>query len=264
MDHYTTLGVSRDADQNTIKQAYRKLAAKHHPDRGGDTASFQKIQEAYETLSNSEKKQQYDNPHMHGHHFNGFPGGGFSFHAQGFDINDIFGQMFGNQNPFQQRQQIFRTHIDISLEDSYNGGTQVLKIQTNMGVRVINIDIPKGIQSGEQIRYDNVIEGGQLIIEFRLSPHLRFERQHNDLISSQQINVLDLITGGNFEFRTISGKSFTVEIPPKTQPYMQLKIPNQGMPIRNSTGYGDQIILIKPYIPDNIHIDVIESIKKHR
>jgi len=267
MDHYTLLGVGRNANQDEIKQAYRKLAAKHHPDRGGDTATFQKIQEAYNTLSDPEKKQQYDNPNpfnnMNGPGFNGYPGG-FSFHTNGFDINDLFGQMFGQQNHFHQRQQIFRTHLDITLEDSYNGKGHVIRLQTNTGQKVINIDIPKGIKNNDQIRYDNVIDGAQLIIEFKIQEHLKYERKGNDLYSNQQISVLDLIVGNKFDFRTISGKTFPVEVKPMTQPYNQLKIIGQGMPVPNSNFYGDQIILIKPFIPDNIDKSVIESILRSR
>lgn len=264
MDYYTTLGVDRNANPDEIKKAYRKLAAQHHPDRGGNTAKFQEIQQAYETLADPEKKQQYDNPNpgggMHGGPgFHGFPGG-FSFHGAGVDINDLFGQMFRQQNPFANRQQMFRTQIDISLDDAYTGLTQVLKLQTPSGTNVVNINIPKGIRNNEQIRYDNVIENGQLIVEFRIQSHLKFDRKGDDLYCNQQVSVLDLIAGNKFEFKTISGKTFEVEIKPNTQPYIQLKIAGQGMPIPGTDKYGDQIILIKPIIPDNIDKAIIESI----
>ena len=100
MDYYNTLGVPRDADQDTIKKAYRKLAMKHHPDHGGDPTEFQKINEAYETLSNTDKRFQYDNPSAQAQ---GFPGG-FSFNAQGFDINDIFSQIFGQRQQFHHQE----------------------------------------------------------------------------------------------------------------------------------------------------------------
>lgn len=276
MDYYTTLGVGKNASPDEIKKAYRKMAAQHHPDKGGDTAKFQEIQKAYETLSDPQKKQQYDNPNPFGpngpggmpggFHFNfgGGGPGGFGFHAQGFDINDLFGQMFGQQNPFQQRQQIFKTQISITLEEAYSGTSQVLKLQTPQGNKVVNIDIPKGIQNGQQLRFDNLIEGGQLIIEFRIAQHLRFERRQDDLYVNHQISVLDLIAGNKFDFKTISGKVLEVEVKPNTQPFMQLKIPGEGMPIMNSDRYGDQYILIKPYIPDNIDKSIIDSILKSR
>lgn len=257
MDYYTTLGVPRNASTEEIKSAYRKLAAKHHPDRGGDTASFQKIQEAYDTLGNPEKKQMYDNPQPQG--FHGFPGG-FSFHAQGFDVNDLFGSFFKQSNPFMHRTQVFRTALNINLEDAYNGKNQVLELRTPNGPKVINVEVPKGVDNGVQIRYDNVLDGATLVVEFRILDHLRFDRKGNDLYSNQKISVLDLIVGSTFKFQTISGKTVEVAVNPKTQPYMQLKIPGEGMPIHGAPGYGDQIIILKPYIPDNIDNTIVESI----
>lgn len=261
MDYYATLGVPKNASQEEIKSAYRKLAAKHHPDRGGNTASFQKIQEAYETLGNADKRQMYDNPQPQG--FNGFPGG-FSFHAQGFDVNDLFGSFFKQNNPFMQRTQIFRTAINITLEDAYNGKSHVLELRTPNGPKVINVDVPKGVDNGTQLRFDNILDGATLIVEFRILDHLRFDRKGDDLYSNQKISVLDLIVGGSFKFQTISGKIVEVDIRPKTQPYMQLKVQGEGMPHCGMAGFGDQIIILKPYIPDNIDNTIIESILNNR
>ena len=269
MDHYQTLGVAKNATPDEIKKAYRRLAGIHHPDKGGDTAEFQKIQQAYETLSDPQKKQQYDNPNPFGQNmqggFNmhGFPGG-FSFNMGGINIDDIFGQMFGQKNPFAQRKPDFKTHLSKILEEAYNGGNQVLKVQTQSGPKVINIDIPKGVKDGDQFRYDQILDGATLVVGFRIQPHLRFERKGDDLYCNQQISVLDLIAGNKFQFRTISGKTFEVEVKPNTQPYMQLKIPGQGMPISGTDQYGDQIILIKPFIPDKIDSSITESILRSK
>lgn len=260
MNHYETLGVSKDATPDQIKKAYRKLASMHHPDKGGDTSTFQKIQNAYDTLIDSDKKRQYDNPQPQFNNMNGFPGG-FQFHAQGFDINDIFAQMFGQQNSnFNPNSQVYRTRVEISLEDAFHGTSNVLKMQTSTGTKVINVDIPKGIQDGNQLRFDKVLDNGVLVVEFRIRPHLKFERRHNDLYFNQSVSVLDLIVGTKFDFTTISGRVIEVTVPPKTQPHMQLKLSGQGMPILNSNGYGDQYILIKPYIPDTIDETIIQSI----
>ena len=98
MDYYSILGVNKGASEEEIKKAYRKLAMKHHPDRGGDQTQFQRIQEAYETLGDAGRRQQYDNPQPQG-----FDHGGFQFHfGQGSHFEDIFAQ-FGFGNPFQQQ-----------------------------------------------------------------------------------------------------------------------------------------------------------------
>lgn len=262
MDHYQTLGVGKNATPEEIKKAYRKLASSNHPDKGGDTATFQRIQTAYDVLSDPQKRQQYDMPESQG--FPGFGGpGGFHFNVNGMDMGDIFNQFFGGQGPFnRQRQQkpIFRTTVAVSLLQSYLGGQHSLNLQTQQGPITANINIPKGVDNGNQIRYDNIIEGASLIVDFRIHPDLKYERQGNDLYSPFKISVLDLIVGTQVEFLTISGKTFQVVVPKNTQPFMQLKIAGQGMPIPNTNQYGDQILLLKPYIPDKIDQRIVDSI----
>jgi curved DNA-binding protein len=261
MDHYSTLGVSKNAAPDEIKKAYRKLASQHHPDKGGDKAKFQDIQAAYDTLSDTNKRQQYDNPAPQG--FGGT--GGFNMGGgvpPGFE--HIFSQMFGG-NPFAQQQQppqqqVFRTSLSVTLEQAYKGDDQSVRLQTPTNVQLVKIAVPKGIDNGNQVRIDNVIDGASLLVEFRIQNHLKYDRHGQDLHSNHQISVLDLITGTSFEFTTISGKTLEVSVKPKTQPFMQLKLVGQGMPILNSSRYGDQIILLKPFIPDTIDQRIVDSI----
>jgi len=264
-DHYKTLGVDRNASPDDIKKAYRRLAGQHHPDKGGDTAKFQQIQQAYETLSDPEKKNQYDNPNPFG---GGMPGGGFhhgfpgGFHFnQSFDINDIVGQMFGGRQPFQQQ---YRTTIWVSLEQVYSGGEQTLQMQSPNGINNVKIDIPKGVENGATLRYDNLIPNGILLIEFRVHPHQLYDRIGQNLQSVKRISVLDLIIGTDFEFTTISGKTFTVQVKPNTQPDSTLRIAGQGLPFMDEQGNGDQLILIKPFIPDKIDKQITDSILRSR
>ena len=96
-------------------------------------------------------------------------------------------------------------------------------------------------------------------MQFVVLPDLRFDRKGNDLYSSHSISVLELIAGTKFKFTTIDQRILEVKVTPKTQPYMQLKIPKAGMPDKKG-GYGDQIILLKPFMPDSISQEVISSI----
>lgn len=264
MDHYQTLGVAKNATPNEIKKSYRKLASKHHPDKGGDTATFQKIEEAYRILSDPQQRQQYDNPMPQG--FSGANGPhGFHFNMNGADLNSIFEQMFNQRGQTHHRQNpTYRTQVHITLDQSYNGGSQNLKLQTPTGNHAINIQIPRGVADGAQMRYDNIIPGSALLVDFRVQNHLKYERRGNDLYCNHSVSVLDLIVGTEFEFTTISGKTLMVKIPPKTQPYMHLKIAGEGMPTGHSSIFGDQIILLKPYIPDIIHSDITDSIMRSK
>ena len=257
-DYYSTLGIGKTANADDIKKAYRRLAGKHHPDKGGDTATFQKIEEAYRILSDPNQRQQYDNPMMQGNPFQGFPGGGFHFNMNGFNMDEMFGQMFRQHN--HQQQNTYRTSYWISLEQAYKGGEEMLKLQTPTGLHMVKVNIPKGVPDGGQVRYEKVVDSSDLIVEYRIHPHLLYERKMNDLHSNYSISVLDLIVGTTIKFTTMGEKTLDVTVQPKTQPFMHLKLSGHGMPIQGTNAYGDQIILLKPFIPDNIDSRITDSI----
>jgi DnaJ-class molecular chaperone len=265
MDYYSTLGVSRNATPEEIKKAYRKQAMQHHPDRtGGDDAKFKEIQAAYDVLSDPNKKAQYDNPAPQFSQRNFSHPGGFAFNMNGFDLGDLFGQVFGQQHPHSQpHKQVYRTQVSVSLLDVFNGTEQVLQLGTPKGTKVLNIKIPPGIRSGTNIRYENLIEEGVLVIEFIIQPDLKFDRDGDNLLSNVPVSVLDLIVGTKIEFTTINGKVLEINIPPNTQPYQQVRLGGYGMPAANG-GKGDQILLLKPFIPASIDSEIIDAIKKHQ
>lgn len=270
-DFYATLGLDRGAGPDEIKQAYRRMAAKHHPDKGGDTAEFQKIQQAYETLSDPHKKQQYDNPNPFGPGGQGGPGGfhfnfggapgGFQFHTQGFDINDIFGQMFGH-NPFRNNAATYRTAIAVTLEQVYKGDEHIINLNSPQGPKTIKVQIPQGIPDGTVLKYDNIIPNATLLVEFRIQPNDKFERQGNHLLSVHEINILDLIVGGSFKFTTISGRVLDVIVNPRTQPGAKMRLSGEGMTYQGQTG--DQYILLKPFVPDIIDSRILDAIRQHK
>lgn len=252
MDYYHVLGVPRDAPIEEIKKAYRKLAMKHHPDRnGGDDTQFKQIQEAYETLSDSEKRAQYDSPQTHQHF-------GFSHHASEYEE---FLRRFG----FGQRQQgsfkpTLRTSLAISFVDAYHGTEQFLQVAIRGESKFIKLTIPKGIQHGDVIKYDNVIDSVSVIVQFHVHPDTRFERHGINLVSVHRISVLDLIVGTSFKFKTIDQRTLEVKVAPKTQPNTPLRIPKAGIIDERNGLTGDQIILLDAYIPDTIDNNILNAI----
>jgi curved DNA-binding protein len=253
MDYYSILDISKTASPDEIKKAYRKLAMKYHPDRNnGDDIQFKKIQEAYDILGDPTKRQQYDNPP--GNHQQ------FGFNMNSADFDTIFSQFFGGRQ--HNQKQTFRTQVSVSLVDAFKGSTHVLQLTTPSGSKIININVPPGIETGDSIRYDDVIENAILLVQFVVLPDLRFDRKGSDLYSNYSVSVLDLIVGTKFKFTTIDQRILEVRITPKTQPYMQLKIPKAGMPDKKGE-LGDQFILLKPYMPDNISHEIITAINNH-
>lgn len=253
-DYYQTLGVSKTATPEEIKKAYRKKASILHPDKGGDTAMFQKVEEAYRTLSDPEKRRQYDNPQPQFNNGGGFPPG-FDF-GGGPGFHDIFAQMF-RQHHQPRPETVYKTIAHLTLEQVYNGGPLALQLVINGKPEVITIDIPENADNGVQYRY-SAIPNAQLIVEYRIHPHSKFERREYDLYATQEIDILDFIVGGNFEFSTISTKTFEVGIKSKTLPGSMVKLTGQGL--KRGAGFGDQYILLKPKFSDTIDQNVIDSI----
>jgi DnaJ-class molecular chaperone len=177
-------------------------------------------------------------------------------------MNDIFGQMFGGHPGFNGRPQqpSYRTTVWVSLEQVFNGSEQILQMKGDP--QPIKIQIPRGVEDGQTMRFDSLIKDSILIVEFRIHPHVKYQRHGYNLMSVQDVNVLDLIVGGTFKFTVISGKELEVTIPPNTQPGAQLRLSGEGLP--SNAGFGDQLILLKPYIPAIIDSHIIDAINQHR
>jgi curved DNA-binding protein len=256
-DHYQTLGVQRGATDDEIKKAYRKQAAKHHPDRGGDKAEFQKIEEAYRTLSDPQTRAQYDNPNPFGGDMGGFS---FNFNQNPFDINDLFAQAFGGgarrTGPRQMTQ--YRTQIWVTLEQVYAGSEHSLHLGNSNEIYKINI--PQGIDDGQTVRYDNLIPNAILLVEFRVHQHKIYRRKNLDIYSTEKVNVLRLIAGTSVKVTTIGGQTLDVNIPASTQPGVTLRLSNQGL-IQNGH-QGDHYVLLETEIPVTLSEQFINAVKQ--
>lgn len=256
-DHYATLGVARTASQDEIKRAFRRLASQHHPDKGGDTARFQTIQAAYDVLGDEVKRAAYDNPQPQ---FGGFGQG------QAFNIHDIFGQMFGQANPFGQQGQRrghVRMSLWINLQDVATGGTRTVTIGTQAGAQAVEINIPRGINDGDNVQYEGLGPGGtDLVVQFRVQNDANWERQGLNLIANRRISVFDLILGCNITVRDILGAELSLSVPAGTQPGTLLRLRGRGLPDRRGA-QGDAFVRVSTELPTNIAPEIREAIQKY-
>jgi len=284
MDYYSTLGVQRNATDDDIKKAYRKLAMKHHPDRGGDEATFKKISEAYDILSDPQKKQIVDlggDPKNQGGggYGNSFNQGPFEFHFGGGvppGMEDIFGRFgfgsgFGRQ-PMQKNKTLNIT-VDITLEDVLSGKdiNAEITIPGTGKRKMINISIPAGIESGQQIRYDGMgddaireLRPGDLIVNINVRPHAKFRREHNDIVLEKSVTVWDAIIGSSLDIETLDGKVLTINIPQGTKHGTVLSCRGEGLPIMRSRNRGNLLIMIKVDMPKNLSEAQLDKIKSLR
>ena len=252
-DYFNILGVGKAASEDDIKKAYRGLAMKHHPDRGGDLTKFQEIEEAYRVLSDPNQRQQWEqqsrNPFSGGQ-----PGGGFQFNFSegGMDIHDIFrgfqaGNPFGMFKQQQQRNRDLKIAIQLDLASTLEKQNKTISVQHLNGKRQeLNVEIPRGARDKMQMKYsgqgDRSVNGmppGDLYIEFQIQPYPEFQINGIDLIKNVQLDCLDAITGTEVLINGLDGRQFSWNIPAGTQTGTKFNIAGQGLwhlehPVRGS------------------------------
>jgi curved DNA-binding protein len=275
MDYYATLGLKRNASDAEIKKAYRSLAMKYHPDRGGDEKKFKEISQAYEFLSDPQKKQIIDmggdpnaQPGM-----GGFNHGPFEFHFNSNNINDLFGNFgfggFGRQP--MRRNRSLNINVEISLEDVLTGKDFTAEVSIPGKNKMINIHIPQGIEHGQQIRYDGMgddsipnLKPGDLLVNVMIREHRVFRREGTSLIVEKEISVWDALLGTSMDITTLDNKILSITIPPGTQPETVLSCRGEGLPNMRTKSRGNLLIKIKVSIPKNLDATQVEVIKKIR
>lgn len=254
MDYYNVLGLNKNATTDDIKQAYRKLASKHHPDKGGDTADFQKIQEAYAILGDEQKRKEYDNPQQN-----------IKFNFSNInDINDIF-QQFGfnpfNTDPFQAhrrpKNQDIRIEVECTLEETLVDQDKTINIRLPNGFnRTISIRIPMGITNGTVVNYPglgdasiNSLPSGNLLVHIKVLKHPVFEVHGLDLYKNYKINALDAILGCDIAVESLDKRLYNIRIPAGSQHHTKFKIPGKGLPGFQVDIQGNMIIVLEIEIP---------------
>jgi len=276
-DFYEVLGVNKNATQAELKKAYRQLALKYHPDRNkaADAATkFKEISEAYEVLSNPEKKQTYD---QYGHaafdpsqgfgaggpfgggqqtyrqgpftytYTTGGQGGGFDF--GGFsDPFEIFESFFGGGSPFRQARQLPRYGIQIDFMEAAKGCERTLVHQG----REYTIKIPAGSDDGTRIRFE------KFYVTIEVRPDRRFKRDGLDIFIDEPISFSQAALGSVVIVPTIDGE-LKLKVRPGTQSGTLIRLRGQGMPVlrggglpRRQAGRGDQYVRLIINIPEHL------------
>jgi len=279
-DYYKVLGVKRDASEKEIKQAFRRLARQHHPDvNAGDKsaeAKFKEISEAYEVLSDKDKRQKYNKYGDQWQYadqfeqaqqqspFRGYTRGGngvrFSF---GDDLNDIFGDLFGGGGATYSRRATARPRrgrdidypLEVTLEEAYNGAARTISFN---GSKRIEVKIPPGVKTGSRVRVAGKGEpgfsggsSGDLYLVVTVKPHPRFERKGDDLYVEAPVPLTVAVLGGEVQVDTLKGKVM-LRIPPETQNGNTFRLAGQGMPRLGKSTRGDMLAKVKVVLPHKL------------
>ncbi len=300
-DYYKILGVDKNATQDEIKKAYRKLALKYHPDRNpGDKAAeekFKEITEANEVLSDPEKRKKYDalganwkqyqsTGHGFEDFFSQFGGGqrGKTYTFSG-DIGDLFGNISGfsdffesffgrSASPFESRTRRrgkskgadYEATLYITLEEAFHGGTKEVLIEG----KKVRIKIDPGVRDGKKLRLKGLgapgIGGGErgdLYLTIKIEKHPYYELVGNDLYYDLYIDLYTALLGGKKQIRTLSGKTVNLTIPPETDNGKILRLKGMGFRVaENSNTLGDLFVRIKVELPKNLTAEEKELVKK--
>jgi DnaJ-class molecular chaperone len=262
-DLYQTLGVNKNATPEEIKQAYRRLAMTHHPDRGGDEKQFQEIKNAYEVLSDPVRRQQHDNPGPFHHHHGNHEHSHFEFHFGGGGPQDIFAQFFNQgfgAHPFQRqprKNKDLRVRLGVDLASTLQSQEKTISVQTTKGDRfTVDVSIPRGIDDGTTIKFsqlgDNFFDTltrGDLYVIISVNPDPRYEIAGNNLITQVEIDSLQAMLGLETQVTGIDGRVFAIKIPQGCQYGTRLGLQGQGLYQLNSHIRGDLIVDIRIKTP---------------
>jgi len=280
---YETLGVPKGASEAEIKKAYRKLAGQHHPDKGGDTAKFQEIQSAYETLSDPQKRAQHDNPSPFSSFDNG-QGNHFEFHFGGGGPQDIFeqffrqgGHPFGGPNPFNQRQhqprrnKDLRVQLNINISETLVQQRKTISVQTTKGDRYnVDVDIPRGVTPGTTIKYSNMgdnmfdsLTRGDLYVIINVNNDSNCEVHGINLVKRIQVDAIDAMLGTEAIVHGLDGRDFAVKIPQGCQHDMKFGLQGQGLYQMNTNVRGDLVVVVEVVVPvlNEQQLNILRNIK---
>jgi curved DNA-binding protein len=292
-DYYQVLGVARGASEKEIRQAYRRLARQYHPDLNPNDkaaeARFKEIGEAYEVLSDPDKRKKYD---RYGHKWQqaeaaeaaardagfgnfrwsssggGGTGGGARFDTGNLDDSafaDLFGNLFGGRSggggfrsrTISQRGEDYEQPVEVTLEEAFSGSERVVQLKGADGkVRRLEVKVPAGVTDGSRIRIAG--EGGpglggapngDLYLVVSVLPNSAFERKGDDLYVDVSVPLHVMMLGGEAQVPTPKGTRLALKIPPETQNGRVFRLAGQGMPRLQGGGRGDLYATAQAALP---------------
>ena len=265
MSYYDILGVNETASQDDIKKAYKKLAMKYHPDRGGDNKKFQEISQAYDTLSDPQKKSQYDaERNGFGHPFGDV--GGFGNFGDMFGFH--FGHGFASNN--RRKNKDLGLRISISFKQSYLGTQVEAQYNTPSGrKRTVIIEVPPGVQSGQMLRFaglgDDSIPNfppGNLNVTVMVEADPEWYRRDNDLCKELSISWLEAMTGCTKEIKCLDGSVMPLKIRPGIQHGQEFASAGRGFKDSNFGRIGALVIIVKVVIPSVTDQNTIQKLQE--
>lgn len=290
-DYYATLGVSKTATPEEIKKSFRKLALKYHPDRNlGDKASearFKEISEAYEILSDAEKRRKYDQfgqywqqaeqPNRGGGTRSTVSPDGFDFSQYGsFDdfINELLGKFantegytsnystgfndfsgFGNTRQSTSTKETEST-IRLTFSEAYGGVTKKMRL----GSQSKEVRIPPGVKPGQRLRIP--LQGLTVFLKVELENHPFFKFEGNNLLCEVPITPDEAVFGANIDVPTPDGM-VQLKVPPGIRSGQSLRLKGKGWSL-GSQGRGDQLVKVQIVVPDNLSPQEKEYYQKLR
>ncbi len=297
--YYDILGVKKSASADEIKKAFRRLARKHHPDAGGDEETFKEINEAYEVLSDPEKKKQYDTfgtvgnfaQQPGGWQGGTWPGGGRRTYTytstggsgSGFDWSDIFSNIrsgdgaFGSDWDFNvnrtQNGRDLQTSIELTFDEAFKGTTKQVsvRIPSTGETESIKVKVPAGAVDGGKLRFRQRGEygsgggrRGDLIIVTKIKEHPVYRRDHADVLMDLPVSVEEAILGTRIVVPTPDGSLVKLRIPAGTQDGRVLRVKGKGAHDVKGSGNGDLKVKIKVAIPRSLNAEQRAAIEKFR
>lgn len=284
--YYDILGVPKDADEKTIKKAFRKLASEHHPDRNkGDKQAeerFKEINRAYEVLGDADKRSMYDefgedaekigfDPDK-ARQYRQWQAAGAPGAGGGIDLEDLLAQMFGGGGPFRNGADPFaggaggpfhfgggrgprkgrdtRASLAIDFETAARGGERILQIDG----RSLTVRIPAGVDDGGTLRLRGQgapgaggAPAGDLLLTLSVAPHPVFERDGLDLQTTVPITLGEALRGAQVEVPTLDGR-IRVKVPRGAQPGQVLRVRGKGIHPKNKPA-GDLLVSLDLKLP---------------